>query len=119
MPRSGAAMRGSMEITIKTEGDLVQFHCAGRLDSVTTARFAEAVKVSIESGGRRLIFDLRNVSYVSSAGLRAVLIAAKQARSAGGAVAVFGLQTNVAQVFSLSGFDKLLAIAANDAEARD
>jgi anti-anti-sigma factor len=73
----------------------------------------------MEAGGRRLIFDLREVRYVSSAGLRAVLIAAKQAQSAGGGLAVFGLQANVAQVFAVSGFDKVLAIAMTGAEARD
>jgi anti-anti-sigma factor len=108
-----------MEITSGTDGDLVQFDVAGNLDSATSPSVARAVNVAMEAGARHLIFDMRDVRYVSSAGLRAILIAAKQAQSAGGGVAVFGLQANVAQVFAISGFDKVLTIAASDADARD
>ena len=112
-------MRGSMEITSGTDGDLVQFHVAGNLDSATSPSVGRAVNVAMEAGARHLIFDMRDVRYVSSAGLRAILIASKQAQSAGGGVAVFGLQANVAQVFVISGFDKVLTIADSDADARD
>ena len=107
-----------MEITSGTDGDLVQFHVAGNLDSATSPSLARAVNVAMEGGARRLIFDMRDVRYVSSAGLRVILIAAKQAQSAGGGVAVFGLQANVAQVFAVSGFDKVVTIAASDGDAR-
>lgn len=101
-----------------TDDDLVQFHVAGNLDSASSPSLALAVNVAMEAGARRLIFDMRDVRYVSSAGLRVILIAAKQAQSAGGGVAVFGLQTNVARVFAISGFDKVVTIAACDADAR-
>ena len=107
-----------MEITSGTDGDLVQFHVEGNLDSATSPSLARAVNVAMEEGARRLIFDIRDVRYVSSAGLRVILIAAKQAQSAGGGVAVFGLQANVAQVFAVSGFDKVVTIAASDGDAR-
>jgi anti-anti-sigma factor len=107
-----------MEITSGTDGDLVQFHVAGNLDSATSPSLTRAVNVAMEEGARRLIFDMRDVRYVSSAGLRVILIAAKQAQSAGGGVAVFGLQANVAQVFAVSGFDRVVTIAASDAAAR-
>jgi anti-anti-sigma factor len=76
------------------------------------------VNAAMEDDARRLIFDMRDVRYVSSAGLRVILIAAKQAQSASGGVAVFGLQANVAQVFAISGFDKVITIADSDADAR-
>jgi anti-anti-sigma factor len=108
-----------MEFASGIDGDLVQLHVSGNLDSITSPDLTRAVNVAMEAGARRLIFDMRDVRYVSSAGLRVILIAAKQAQSAGGGVAVFGLQTNVAQVFAISGFDKVIAIAASDADARD
>jgi anti-anti-sigma factor len=107
-----------MEITSGTDGDLVQFRVAGNLDSATSPSLTQAVTVAMEAGARRLIFDMRDVRYVSSAGLRVILIAAKEAQSASGGVVVFGLQANVARVFAISGFDKVVTIAASDTDAR-
>ena len=77
------------------------------------------MNTAIDGGSQRVIFDMRQVSYVSSAGLRAILIAAKKAKSAGGGVAVFGLQAGVEEIFATSGFDKIVPIAASDAQARE
>jgi len=108
-----------MEISSGTDGDLVQFHVAGNLDSATSPSLTRAVDVAMGAGARHLIFDMRDVRYVSSAGLRAILIAAKQAQSAAGGVAVFGLQANVAQVFAISGFDNVVTIVASEPDARN
>jgi anti-sigma B factor antagonist len=107
-----------MEITSSTDGDLVQFHLAGKFDATTSRDVGHAVSDAISRGCRRLIFDMRDVNYISSAGLRAILIAARQANAAGGGVAVFGLQGNVEQVFAVSGFDTIVALATGEAAAR-
>ena len=66
-----------------------------------------------------MVFDMRNVGYVSSAGLRAILMAAKKANAAGGGVAVYGLQGGVEEVFTVAGFGKIVPIVASDAQARE
>jgi anti-anti-sigma factor len=108
-----------MDITSRIDGDLTVFHVVGRIDASTSTNVEHAVNNAIGGGSRRVVFDMRDVSYVSSAGLRAILLAAKQAKAAGGGIAVFGLQTGVQEVFTVSGFGKIFPIASSDAEARE
>lgn len=108
-----------MEITSTMDGDVAVLSIAGRIDFATSENVEHAVTTAIANGGRRVIFDLRAVDYVSSAGLRAILVAAKQAKSAGGGVAVYGLQAGVDEVFRMSGFGRIVPIAASDAQARE
>ena len=61
--------------------------------------------------------DLGEVHYVSSAGLRVLLKAAKQAKAGGGAFAIASPQAPVREVLEISGFDKILAIHATRDEA--
>ena len=108
-----------MEITSKIDGDLVHLKVAGSIDASTSPNVEQAVTAALAGGRKRLIFDMRGVSYISSAGLRAILLAAKQAKAGGGGVAVLGLQPDVEEVFTISGFGKIVPIAASDAEARE
>ena len=108
-----------MEITSGIEGDLVRFQVTGSIDASTSPNVEHAVNAAVAGGSRRLIFDMRQVSYISSAGLRAILLAAKKAKAAGGGAAVFGLQPSVEEVFTVAGFGKVVPIASSDAEARD
>jgi anti-sigma B factor antagonist len=108
-----------MEIDTTRDGDITNLAIAGSIDFATSKDVEHAVDVAIDGGSRRLVFDLRQVGYVSSAGLRTILAAAKKAKSAGGAVSVFGLQAGVEEVFTISGFGKLVPIGSSDAEARE
>jgi anti-anti-sigma factor len=81
----------------------------GRLDTAT-APAAEARLLEMLADGGSVVVDLTDVHYVSSAGLRVLLKAAKMARVAGGGFAVAGPQPPVREVLEISGFDKILAI---------
>jgi anti-anti-sigma factor len=87
----------------------------GRLDA-TTAPEAEAVLQDMVAQGP-VLADLEQVRYVSSAGLRVLLKAAKQAQAAQHRFAVFGLQPTVREVFEISGFDRIIATYASLADA--
>ena len=88
----------------------------GRVDSAASAAFERAVLDSLAQSNR-LVLDFNQVEFVSSAGLRVVLLAAKQARAGGGGFAVFGLGDTVRQVFDISGFARVVRIAATEADA--
>lgn len=107
-----------MEITSRIDGDLSVLRVEGRIDAATSANVEHAVNAAIGGGIKRLVFDMAAVAYVSSAGLRAILLAAKNAKAAGGGIAVFGLQSSVEEVFTVSGFGKIIPIAASEADAR-
>ncbi len=108
-----------MEISSLRDGDLTVFKIAGRMDSNTGPAVESSARAAIGGGAHRLVLDMSGVSYISSAGLRAILVAAKAAREAGGALAVFGLQTSIQDAFDVSGLASVVPVAADDAEARD
>jgi len=108
-----------MVITRVDDGDIVQLRLSGSVDSATSPTVEAAVTAAFDDGKRRLIFDLRNVGYFSSAGLRIILLATKRAKAGGGAVALYGLQPGVREVFSVAGIGKIVAITDDEQQARD
>ena len=59
-----------------------------------------------------LVLDFAGVDYISSVGLRVLMIAARQMRAAQAQLSVAALQSVVAEIFSISRFDKVLAVSA-------
>jgi anti-anti-sigma factor len=82
----------------------------GRLDSVTSANFERDLLTYIESGATRLLIDFSKLDYISSAGLRSVLLAAKRIRASGGRMSLCSLNHQIAEVFDISGFSSILDI---------
>jgi len=105
-----------MDITETAIGTVTVAALKGRLDTAT-APAAEAKLVGLLDAGSKVVCDLAEVHYVSSAGLRVLLKAAKQAKTAGGAFALASPQAAVREVLEISGFDKILAIHATRDEA--
>ena len=66
-----------MEITERTTADIVTLNLSGRLDSTTAKTFEDTILGRIESGDRRLVIDLSQLDYISSAGLRVFALAGK------------------------------------------
>lgn len=107
-----------MNVSIEAAGGVAVLRLNGRLDATTNAKLEAAAGTAITGGNPRVIFDMREVTYVSSAGLRTILVATKQAKAANGGVAVFGLQPSVKEVFEISGYGALAPIASDEGEAR-
>jgi anti-anti-sigma factor len=76
----------------------------GRLDSDTSPELKRQALDVIGRGGRRLLLDLKDLVYISSAGLRAVLATAAEMAAQGGKLAIASPSPQVAEVFDLSGF---------------
>ena len=85
---------------------------AGRVDS-TTAASLEATLLPGLTASTAVILDLSGVVYVSSAGLRVLLKAAKLARSTGHRLLLTGLAPQVREVFEISGCAGLFSIYAD------
>ena len=88
---------------------------AGKLEQSLAPLLAEA-----QSGSGGLILDFSGVDYISSVGLRVLMIAAKQMRGRGAHIAVAALQPVVAEIFAISRFDSVLEVypSVRDAMAR-
>jgi len=105
-----------LEIRKESAPSLVVFRLEGKLDALTGPSLVSAIAVEEQSS--RIILDMREVTYVSSGGLRAIVQVARRAQVAKGHVAIFGLQPSVREVFDVSGFGNMFPIASDEAEAR-
>jgi anti-anti-sigma factor len=88
---------------------------SGRLDTATSLAAENTLLPLVQNG--MVIADLSEVGYVSSAGLRVLLKATKQARGTGGRFVLCGLRPSVLEVFEISGFDKVMPIFPSRDEA--
>ena len=105
-----------MEFSQEQAGGVAIVKLAGRLDSSAAQSAEENFAQMLGSGTPRLAIDMSRLEYISSAGLRVLLVVAKKVQQAKGKMVLFGLLPNVREVFSVSGFDKILAIQS-DADA--
>ena len=80
----------------------------GRLDSTTAPELEEAVKESIE-GVKDFCFDLSELEYISSAGLR-VLLLSQKIMSKQGDLKVTNVKDEVMEIFEVTGFSEILTI---------
>ena len=107
-----------MEISTEREGTLLVVKPGGRLDSINAREFDDAMRSAISQSDQVVIIDLENVSYVSSAGLRVILLTAKTLQKRGAKLLICSLSEPIREVFEISGFDKIISIHANKVQAQ-
>ncbi len=81
---------------------------SGRLDTTTSPQLEKETQTSL-NGVSELIFDMNDLEYVSSAGLR-VLLAAQKIMNKQGKMAVCGVNEIIMEIFSVTGFSEVLSI---------
>ena len=111
-----------MEITNRVYGDMIVVAPSGRVDHATAADFARAVVPLLEAaGGPRagLVFDLERVTYISSVGLRVLMIASKALRARGARIAVAAMQPVVAEILEICRFRAVVEVFTTVDEALD
>lgn len=89
----------------------------GRLDSTNSGEMEKKFISLLEKGEKNLLIDFSALDYISSAGLRVMLMAAKKSKAAGGKVVLASLTDNVKEVFDIAGFSSIFPIFANQEEA--
>ncbi len=106
-----------MEIKVeRTEGALVAM-TEGRVDGANAREFHEALQNIIDDNDRTVILDMGGLTYISSAGLRAILQTARTLKKQNGRLAVCALTDSVNEVFRISGFDKIIETFPSSTEA--
>ena len=91
----------------------------GRLDS-NTVNAAEADLFSyLEKGETRVVLDLSQLDYISSSGLRLVLMMGKRLSFKEGKLALCGLKPQIREVFEISGFISILTVGVGTREEDD
>ena len=98
-----------MDIIKKAEDGKLTVAISGRLDTFTAPQLEEALQDALE-GIEDLEFDLKDLEYISSAGLRVLLSNHKKMAEAGGCFAVSNPNEMVKEVMGVTGFDEILTI---------
>jgi anti-anti-sigma factor len=99
-----------MELREAKEGGVAVLSLSGRLDGASAAAAEEKVLALIDGGADRLVIDCAGLDYISSAGLRILLMAAKRLAPPRGKLALAAPQPQVRDVLDIAGFASLLAI---------
>lgn len=81
---------------------------SGRLDTATAPALETQLLQSVAASN--VVLDMADVGFVSSAGLRLLLKAAKAAKASGHGFVVCALQPAVREVYDISGFDRIIVV---------
>ena len=107
-----------MEVRTEVVDGVTVLGVIGKIDLSTRSILESAIQSSISGGHPRIILDMRELTFISSVGLRLITIAAKQATIAQGGLAIFGLRSDHHEVFEICGMKDLVFIASDETEAR-
>ena len=106
-----------MNVTSQRTGGVLVVSVEGRVDGVNARKFQKAVEIVIEGSDRAVVLDMENLSYISSAGLRSILLIAKGLQKRDSRFAVCSLQDAISEVFRIVGFDKIVTIHSSQGDA--
>ena len=98
-----------MTIKISKNDKTLRVAVRGRLDTLTLPDLEEQLEPALD-GAEKLIFDLSELEYISSTGLRVLLAAGMEMESRGGEMTVTKVRPEVMEVFEITGFVDILTI---------
>ncbi len=99
-----------MELAIKTVNDVAVVQLVGSLDGKTAPEVQNQVLPGTE-GQRKVILDMTKVDYVSSAGLRILLLLYRQVKGKGGKIALVGTSEEIKDIMSVTGLINFFQIS--------
>ena len=91
---------------------------AGRVDGSNSAEFHEALTAALSDDDSRVILDMGGIDYISSAGLRVLLLLAQNLGGSSTPFAVCSLAPSVDEVFRISGFNQIIKVFGTLDEAK-
>ena len=106
-----------MDLTVERQGTTLIVEAEGRIDGVNASDFEASLSHTIQDDDQSVIVDLAALAYISSAGLRAVLLTAKSLSKRKAKFALCTPTKSIREVFEISGFDKIIDIHDTREEA--
>ena len=106
-----------MEISVRAADQVQVLEFAGMLNTQTSPDAQDRLTQLIEAGESKILVNFEKLEYISSAGLRVLLTAAKQLKTAGGELRICSLNDIVKEVFDISGFSTIFKVFSDETEA--
>lgn len=98
-----------MEITTEKKDNYNLLNVSGRLDSTTAPEFENTLINFLEQGKENMV-NFNELKYISSSGLRVLLVAAKKLSATNEKLTIIAMQDHIKEVFDISGFTGLFNI---------
>lgn len=98
-----------MDITTEKKENYNLVNVSGRLDSTTAPEFENTLLNFLEQGKENIV-NFKDLKYISSSGLRVLLVAAKKLSAANEKLTIISMQDHIKEVFDISGFTDLFNI---------
>jgi anti-anti-sigma factor len=103
-----------MNITEEMKDNISRIYLEGRFDANTCADVEKFIREKVEEGKYRFVINMEKVPFIASAGLRVILVFAKELRQKfKGDLLISNLQSSVERVFEISGLKNVLKIYDN------
>ena len=99
-----------MEISSTQQGDITIIKIEGSVDAFTAGDATSYLRKVVDEGFTLLVLDLTDVEYMSSAGLRTMLMILKQVRQYDGDLRLAGPREAVSKVLSMAGLTSIMTI---------
>ena len=106
-----------MKVTTNLLGDTVVAAVTGRVDSSNATRLNQELSAIVDGGSSRVVVDCDGLEYISSAGLRALLLTIKRTKAEGGGLAMCQVSDHIREVLEVSGFTRLTMVCDTADEA--
>lgn len=90
---------------------------SGRVDGTNAQSFDSSLDEVIEESISAVVLDLAGLAYMSSAGLRSILMTAKRLQSRKANLAICSLRPTINEIFQIAGFDRILDVCENRTDA--
>ena len=101
----------------ETNGDKKIVRLDGRVDASSAPSLEATLNEMVEKGNKALALDFTQVTYLSSAGMRLLLAMTKKMQGNGNGFVVFSIHDDVMEIIKMAGFERVLKICNNEAEA--
>ena len=108
-----------MQISVKTTNEVTVLAFEGKLDTQTSPDALKQLTQLIGDGGKNFLVNFEKLDYISSAGLRVLLAAAKQLKGVDGELRICSLNEVVGEVFDISGFTTIFKVFGSEPDALD
>jgi anti-anti-sigma factor len=116
--QAGARSRLAVQIASHRYADALVAAPVGGIDHVNAPHFEYALAPMLaQAGNGALVLDFSGVDYISSAGLRVLMIAASKMKAQQGRLVVCSLSSVVSEIFAISRFHRVLTVKPTLADA--
>ena len=106
-----------MNIATREQAGIKILEFEGRLDTNTSPDAQTVLEEVVGGGAHKILVDFAKLDYVSSAGLRILLLVAKQLGRCGGELRLSNLNETIQEIFDMSGFSQILSVFKTSEEA--